>query len=363
VDADRNAGAWTVPGALLPEWQDAGQCRDCFQPAFNLRPRSSVQYILALGRDGKSGDPKRFHFGMIASSDNHSARPGTGYKEVSRAEFTEARFANFLDTPLGEGPEREPVANSEPMTAEFGPAIFSTFETERGASFFLTGGLAAVHSEGRDREAIWDALQRREVYGTSGPRILLWFDLLNGPGGLPLAMGSEVELDTSPIFQVRAVGSFEQKPGCPADALDALAPDRMARLCRGECYNPGDQRRPITRIEVVRIRPQKNSSEEVSTLVEDPWQTFSCPGDPEGCRIAFTDPDFDRAGRDTLYYVRAIETPSLAIGADALGCGDARGESCTPVAACSTRPDSDDCLAVTEERAWSSPIFVSRGKS
>ena len=362
VDADRNAGAWTVPGALLPEWQDAGQCRDCFQPAFNLRPRSSVQYILALGRDGKSGDPERFHFGMIASSDNHSARPGTGYKEVSRAEFTEARFSNFLDTPLGEGPEREPVASSEPATAEFSSAVFSTFETERGASFFLTGGLAAVHAEGRDRHAIWDALQRREVYGTSGPRILLWFDLLNGPGGLPLAMGSEVELDTSPIFQVRAVGSFEQKPGCPADALDALAPDRMAHLCRGECYNPGDQRRPITRIEVVRIRPQKNSSEEVSALVEDPWQTFSCPGDPEGCRVAFTDPDFDRAGRDTLYYVRAIEAPSLAIGADALGCNTSGGERCTAVAACSARPDFEECLAETEERAWSSPIFVGRKK-
>jgi hypothetical protein len=28
------------------------------------------------------------------------------------------------------------------------------------------------------------------------------------------------------------------------------------------------------------------------------------------------------------------------------------------VDACSQRPDDDDCLAETEERAWSSPIFV-----
>ena len=31
------------------------------------------------------------------------------------------------------------------------------------------------------------------------------------------------------------------------------------------------------------------------------------------------------------------------------------------VDACIDRPDDDDCLATTEERAWSSPIFVEWG--
>ena len=359
LDADRNAGAWTVPGSTIADWQDAGQCRDCFQPAFNLRPRNTAQYILALGRKGKANDENHFRFGIIASSDNHSARPGTGYKEVARSEFTEARFANFLDTPLGSSPERAPIASSEPLPDEYNTAIFSTFETERAASFFLTGGLAAVHSEGRDRQAIWDALQRREVYGTSGPRILLWFDLLNGPDGKPLAMGGEIELDTGPIFQVRAVGSFEQQPGCPAESVSGLQPDRLAHLCRNECYNPGDKRRPISRIEVVRIRPQHNANEAIEPLIEDPWQVFPCTGHPEGCRVAFTDPEFTRSKRDAVYYVRAIEAPSLAIAADPLGCAEEADGVCDEPSPCSALPYSEDCLAETEERAWSSPIFVS----
>jgi hypothetical protein len=362
VDADRNGGAYTVPGATVADWQDAGQCRDCFQPAFNYRPRSSVQYILSLDREtGDAGDESgRFRFGFIASSDNHSARPGTGYKEVARSEFTEARFANFVDTPLSARDDRPPRGEAVPMTAELSTAIFSIWETERGASFFLNGGLAAVHSEGRSREEIWDALRRKEVYGTSGPRILLWFDLLNAPGGRPAPMGSDVALSGAPIFQVRAVGSFQQRPGCPDDAASALTPQQLARLCQGECYNPSDERRLITRIEVVRIRPGQDADGDRAELIEDPWKVLPCPPDPSGCQVAFTDPEFPASDRDAVYYVRAIEEPSLAVDADPLGCTRDASGRCIEVDPCSARPADDDCLAETEERAWSSPIFVDR---
>ncbi len=358
VDADRNGGAWTVPGATVADWQDAGQCRDCFQPSFNYRPRSAVQYILALARGAK--DDERFRFGMLSSSDNHSARPGTGYKEFSRKEFTEARFGNFVNTPLAQAAERDPAPRSEPLTDDFGSAVFSIFETERGSSFFLNGGLAAVHSAGRSREQIWDALQRREVYGTSGPRILLWFDLVNPPGGGPAAMGSEHTMAGTPIFRVRAVGSFEQQPGCPADASAALGPEQVARICQGECYHPSDARRSITRVEVVRIRSQRNASDDVEALIQDPWKVLSCSGSPDGCELFFADEGYNAEERDTLYYVRAIEAPSPAVAADPLGCErDAEGR-CVSVSPCGSRDPDDDCLAETEERAWSSPIFLTR---
>ena len=57
-------------------------------------------------------------------------------------------------------------------------------------------------------------------------------------------------------------------------------------------------------------------------------------------------------------YVRAIEAPSPAVGADPLGCTFDETGRCIETAPCSDRPNEDDCLAETEERAWSSPIFV-----
>jgi hypothetical protein len=351
-------GHRSVPGYSYEEWLDSGQCRDCFQPAFNYRPKSSVQYIMAL-RNFDGPDPRSFRFGFMASSDNHSGRPGTGYKEYGRTVMTEARFGAFTGSIIGTRDRREPAPRAEMwQPAGTGGSFFGVREAERQASFFLTGGLVAVHADGRSRDAVWNALQRRETYGTSGPRILLWFDLRNAPGGDSLPMGSEAAMTQAPLFTVRAVGSLEQRPGCPEIAEDALGPERLARLCRGECYNPSDRRRPITRIEVVRIRPQQTSGEPLERLIEDPWKVLPCAGDASGCVVHFEDPDFPAAGRDALYYVRAVEAPSQAVGADPLRCEAGDGDACASVDPCWNAPEGDDCLSRTEERAWSSPIFV-----
>jgi hypothetical protein len=201
-----------------------------------------------------------------------------------------------------------------------------------------------VHSEGRDRGAVWDAMQRREVYGTSGPKILLWFDHIDPATGQRFPMGSELESARNPVFQVRALGSFEQQDGCPAEAAQALGDERLASLCGGECDNPSTRRRAITRVEVVRIRPQSTPDESLDALIEDPWKVLPCTRDEAGCRVTFRDPEYETFHRDTVYYVRAIEEPSQAVDYDGLAC-------------LGTDVD-DDCLGATEQRAWSSPIFV-----
>ncbi len=359
------AGHITVPGEAPDDWLDAGQCRDCFLPAFNHRPGSSVQYMMAIRNFDDPTGPERFRFGFMGSSDIHFARPGTGYKEIHRRGMTESRnVGRSAATSFVQAPEEPPIARAKPFLREENKLQgFQLVEMERQASFFLTGGLVAAHSTGRDRGAIWSALERKEVYGTSGPRILLWFDLLNPSGSeTRVPMGSSSVQTHRPRFRVTAVGSFEQKPGCPDYATSALTPERLEHVCKGECYYPSDQRRIISRVEVVKIRPQSSADEEIAGLIEDPWRVFECAPDSAGCRVLFEDPDFEKDGRDSVYYVRAIEAPSMAINAGNLRCERDESGSCLTLDPCGTAETvGDDCLAETEERAWSSPIFVDWG--
>ena len=361
VDA-LQAGWRTLPGFAANDWLDAGQAPDMFQPAYNYRPRGSAQYILAIRDFSEPGEPKGFEMGFIGSSDNHQAKPGTGYKETARGEFSDGRGRRGEGSGVGPslfGSDEgiEPVDESVPFVFE-GQSPLQLFEIERGTAFLRTGGLVAVHSAGRDREAIWDAIDRKEVYATSGRRTLLWFEAFDGRTRVP--MGGQTTTGETPRFRVRAAGSFEQKPGCPDSVVTAIGQGRVDEICRGECYHPSESRRPITRIEVVRIRPQIHPDEPVQELVEDPWRVLPCPGDGVGCVAEFTDPDFADGGRDTIYYVRAIEAVAdLISGSDPLRCERDETGKCIAIDPCGTAaPYDEQCLSPAEPRAWSSPIFV-----
>lgn len=357
------AGHLTVPGATVTDWKDCGQCRDCVAPSFNYRPGGSIQYLLARGDFADPARPYHERMGLIASSDNHSARPGTGYKEIERRKLTETVGARsphwrdfFMGAPTAPRPTSEPFDRARLARMQPWQAV----ELERQASFFLTGGLVAVHADGRSREAIWDALSRRQVYGTSGERILLWFDLIDGASA-PATMGAAVDITRPPRFRVRAAGSFVQKPGCPADVLAAVPAARLARLCQGECYHPDDRRHRITRIEVVRIRPQARDDEPIDGLIEDAWKVLPCADQGAGCEVEFDDPDALAGGREVLYYVRAIQEPTPAVNGGGLRCEREGDQACARLTPCYgdfRTPYADDCTAPIEERAWSSPIWV-----
>ena len=352
-----------IPDTRPEDWLDCDQCRDCFKPASFLKPRLSAQYAAALSNTDEAdatGRPFRYRWGFIASTDTHSARAGSGYKQLAREAMTDQRGPSSAeDEAWLERWLLRPSSEPPPVPYE-SSRLLELFDGERTASFLYPGGIVAVHAAGRDRASIWAALERREVYGTSGPRILLWFDLVNGPGGRQ-PMGSEATLAENPRFEVRAVGAPLEQPGCPAEAQAALGPERLLSLCRNECHHPGEARQPIVAIEVVRIRPQHSADEPVAPLIEDPWRRLPCEPDPAGCRASFEDEEFTGSGRDAVYYVRALQSETPAInGANLRTEFDAEGRAVrvNPCSGGYHTPASDDCLAPVQERAWSSPIYV-----
>ena len=332
-------------------------------PAFNYRPKKSVQYGLAISNLTDSGNPLRNRWGFVASTDTHSARAGHGFKQVQRLNNTDATGVRdsfwgkvFSSTAKLSGYSSESLSADE---IDPGGAKLFASEFERTTSFLSVGGVAAVHSAGRDRESIWNALKRREVYGTSGARILLWFDLVDQEVLHP--MGSAVVSKSNPTFQVKALGSFKQLPGCPEYVVEALQRQHLEKMSLGECYHPSEDRYEIIRIEVVKILPQKVDGEEVASLIDDKWRVFDCAPSIDGCAVSFTDSEFAVQGRDAVYYVRAIEEPIPTINGENLRVNfDSSGQALESDGCFGDyRIDADDdCLQMASQRAWSSPIFV-----
>lgn len=71
----------------------------------------------------------------------------------------------------------------------------------RADSAYTCGPLTAVLAEELTRDALWDAIRRRETFATTGARILLDFRINGSP------MGSEIHSDTAPKIAVDVEGT------------------------------------------------------------------------------------------------------------------------------------------------------------
>jgi len=318
------------------EWLDCGQCRGCFKPAFSHRPGASAQRALTVtGRHGG-----QYKFGFVASSDTHKAKAGNGYAPIlAQTEFSAGRnwFFNAV----------------QKKAVEAVP-----WEFERQESYWYTGGLVAVHADGRDRDSIWRALVNKRTYGTSGTRILLWFDLVNHLGEEAMPMGSDVVQEEPPRFRVKAVGSPVMNPGCPQVLVEALGQAFIDDVCNGQCYNPSHRRKPIERIEVVKVRQQLSRNEAIGPLIQDPFLVIPCDPARPACEVEFDDPAYAGEDRTVSYYVRAIEQAAPSVNAQNLKCRY-EDDTCVEMDPCLMSPaPGNTCMGVAEERAWSSPIYL-----
>ncbi|HJL16514.1 MAG TPA: DUF3604 domain-containing protein [Sandaracinaceae bacterium LLY-WYZ-13_1] len=215
------------------------------------------------------------------------------------------------------------------------------------------GGLAVIWAEENSREALFDAMRRRETYATSGPRIVARFF---GGWGYP----SDLCETTDPVATADADGvpmggvlPPRSGDGAPVFFVSALR-DALGA--------------PLQRIQVVKGWLEAGETRErVYEIAGDPDNgatvdeaTCAPMGDGfDALCETWTDPDFDPSA-PAFWYARVVENPTcrwtrhacnaLAPDCDSIDAGD-------PLFACCD-PSIDQTI---QERAWTSPIWYEPG--
>jgi hypothetical protein len=272
-----------------------------------------------------------FKFGIVAATDNHNATPG----DTDESTWNGHSSVNDSSPELRLGIRTEGLAKFRKRQ----PAVTNP------------GGLAGVWAEENTREAIWDALKRRESFGTSGTRIQVRMF-----AGYGLPADSHTRHDAIATGYASAVAMGGELPRPPEGASPALAVWALR--------DPHSA--PLQRIQVVKGWTRGAETEErvydiacSDGLQPDP-ASHRCPDngarvDLTDCSITadtgaaelattWTDPDFDSAER-AFYYVRVLENPVCRYSQrDALALG---------VAHPANMPQT------IQERAWSSPVWYS----
>ncbi len=269
-----------------------------------------------------------YAFGLIGSTDSHTAL-ATGDEN------------NFFGKHTG----NEPAIKDRALHSQ---NLGTT--TGRFGWHYLAGGYAAAWARGNTRAEIFDAFKRREVYATTGPRMVLRvfggfdFSAKDWDGdwvragymrGVP--MGGELsDGGKAPSFLISAL---KDPDGANLDRVQVVkgwvdASGKMHEQVYDVVWSDMDKRvKTGGKVPAVGDTVNRKTAEYTNTI-----------GTAE-LRAAWTDPDY-RAGQRAFYYVRVLEIPTprwtlfdmvrfgIELPQDAL----------------------DD--AVAQERAYSSPIWL-----
>ncbi len=274
-----------------------------------------------------------YAFGLIGSTDSHTAL-ATGDED------------NFFGK----------QTNVEPRA---GRALASQNLGTRQGRFgwhYLAGGYAAAWARGNTRAEIFDAFMRREVYATTGPRMVLRlfaghdFAASDWDGdwvragyarGVPMG-GDLVDRGRAPVFLVSALKDPE---GANLDRIqmvkgwvdaNGVARERIYDLAWSDMA--GVRRRVGGTIPAVGDTVVRREASYTNTI-----------GAPE-LRATWRDPDY-RPGQRAFYYVRAIEIPTpswVLFDAKRFGID---------------LPAWVVEANVIQERAYSSPVWLKPGRS
>ncbi|MEM1110856.1 MAG: DUF3604 domain-containing protein [Pseudomonadota bacterium] len=267
-----------------------------------------------------------YAFGMIGSTDSHTALAAVAEN-------------NFFGKHSGVEPTPQ---RGEHVMGRGGKTVVKGWQQ-------AASGYAAVWAQANDRASLWDAIKRREVYATTGPRITVRFF-----GGWDFSPGDAVAPDIARRGYASGVpmgGALNQAPaGKSATFLVAASKDAIGAN--------------LDRIQVVKgwIDETGKTHEQVFDVVWSGAREIGEDGElpPVGSTVDLTtatwtnaigsahlagvwrDPDFDPS-QSSFYYLRVLEIPTPRWTAyDAARLGAA----------------FDETVAMTTvERAYTSPIW------
>ena len=277
-------------------------------------PLNFVRGVLAQGLAEKERiGVNPFKLGIVASTDSHNGNPGN------------AGEAGWV----GHGGDADAdTVNSDP---EFSP-----------------GGLVGVWSVENSRDAIFEALRRRETFGTSGPRIQVrlfagWSypqDMCSRADALQIGYDDGVPMGGTVSGDDVARRARQAGPRFFFQALNDDMPLQVAQIVK--LWVDARTGELEERVYDIAGNKHNGASVDLNTCAT------SGAGATSMC-ASWADPDFDPA-RAAVYYARVLENPT-----------------CRWIQhLCIVEPDPqnlpancvDDSVAKTvQERAWSSPIW------
>jgi len=267
-----------------------------------------------------------YKFGLVGSTDSHTG-------------LATAEEDNFFGKHSGTEPS--PDRMSHPFTkTKFG--VFEGWQT-------VASGLAAVWATENTREAIFDAMARREVYGTTGPRMMVRF--FGGWDYTPDDLNSR-----QPAFHgyekgVPMGGDLSGRKGgkAPTFMVYSLRDQIGANLDRIQIIKGWLDVNSKTHEKVYDVawsdnrKPDKDGKlPSVGNTVDVKNATWTNTIGASELGTVWTDPDFDAKER-AFYYARVIEIPTPRwIVYDAFRYGV---------------KISKDAKTIHQERAYTSPIW------
>lgn len=239
-----------------------------------------------------------FRFGMIGATDSHTA-------------MANVQEDNFWGKNFGDQPRRDRAFS----------VIKNYNDVQRYGWQMLAGGYAGVWATENSREAIWDAFARREVYASTGPRMMVRLF-----GGWSFTADDARRLDLADYGYAHGVPMGGELPVRPA--ADASAPtlliaagrdpeganlDRV-QVVKGWVDAAGEVHEKI--YDVAWSDPEGRGIDAAtgklaavgSTVVLEKAEYTNDIGAAE-LRSVWKDPDFD-PGVPAFYYLRVLEIPT-----------------------------------------------------